>query len=969
MSPSPLACSSPQPDSGRTRVDSSTSYEFYHAVNHEQGEEREAILNREQILTGSGPYDRLSSIRVDSESPVTAPPADNTTEGVDRDVSVSQSIGSMSVDFGEGNPLAAGDKKKSRAKKLKGIFKMKGAKSKAKSKAKGQGVKFEESTHVSFEDSHRERKSVDETRVYPEHHGSHSLEPDFELEFKRVVFTSARTPSDVPSSSTTPDDKLVNHVVPELPDGHPAAEGDTQTDTAAPEPLESAPGEVDFPKVANCAPGDEVLMSTSATAPLSPEMVDSLQAANNAQAGGIDEDLASTSESAPISPDMVYLLQVANHTPDDEDLMTASTTAPIIREEIDSLPVAKHSPAAHSDKALTSTSAANGSLGHHDKSNMVEPTEKSVSPGPPPKPKRRTAGVKMVQPEIPTPSGSPEPMSELPVDPPAAKDSQILPNGQGLETQQANGAGWVVREEVLPVAKQADLEELGQDPSTHPIRRSSPQLLKLPPSFTEGKARSSSVDETQQTSFKAISELEDYHSRLRSFSASPPSSERAPTQQTGPGTRECQIPAPDLHTSGGPSTGAHLTRRDAFKARRSPQLARKKQSQESPALPLSESKDPQKPPVPTQEVAQVEDASPTDFPTEAPLRREHSTSDPFPPSRLRSSTGSPLLGQDSPEQQRGEKRMSVPNGTTAAIPSGFSPYSQTPQQLKSTKVSKLLSGSTPVLADSRKPPGKKYSSTADLSANDSKQAFSGELVVRPVHRSTVENIFEEASSSDQILHGLLRIQVVRVDLGEVPRGPKHSITDIILNPDMLEDLPEVQEEPCEGLFCVFTINGGHSRAETSTQPIIPRRPVKWDGDKREFLFYTSQARQVFVMCRKVKLNDSGAASNLGRPRAKRDACIGAAILSLPDLTPSPISSGGSTTNMIRVLQEQQLRPITLPMQPKGSILLQTSFSGKPFRRICCFPQFMSTVLFICRCMQNISTFLCASIDSEITNCI
>ena len=53
------------------------------------------------------------------------------------------------------------------------------------------------------------------------------------------------------------------------------------------------------------------------------------------------------------------------------------------------------------------------------------------------------------------------------------------------------------------------------------------------------------------------------------------------------------------------------------------------------------------------------------------------------------------------------------------------------------------------------------------------------------------------------------------------------------------------------IYCVFTVNGGNTRAKSSVVPVLPNRPIVYDDDEPDRLFYTNQSRQLFILCRKV----------------------------------------------------------------------------------------------------------------------
>ena len=281
------------------------------------------------------------------------------------------------------------------------------------------------------------------------------------------------------------------------------------------------------------------------------------------------------------------------------------------------------------------------------------------------------------------------------------------------------------------------------------------------------------------------------------------------------------------------------------------------------------------------------------------------------------------------------KRTSAPVQSPVQQPPHI--YGNRKPQERSPELTKLLSGSTPVLqSGSAGSHSKRYSSISDLThpktSNDRRPSI-GDLV-RPTRSSTVENILQQKARSDQNFHGILKIHVTGVNVSNEPQGPRQSLTDMVFTPESVHNTAGSQQLPTEGLFCVFTVNGGNSRAETSIQPLVPRRPVIW-SENEELLFHTSQSRQIFVMCRKTKLESSRGRAlhaisevDIKKSKVKNDICIGAAVLSIADLKANPIVIDSSTTNVPEVINRQQCEARSLPLQPHGSMLLEACFCGR-----------------------------------------
>lgn len=254
-------------------------------------------------------------------------------------------------------------------------------------------------------------------------------------------------------------------------------------------------------------------------------------------------------------------------------------------------------------------------------------------------------------------------------------------------------------------------------------------------------------------------------------------------------------------------------------------------------------------------------------------------------------------------------------------------------------LSKMLSGSTPLLPGSNLPEGRRYVSTSDLLQNSGKKLSIGDLA-RPTRSSNLD--LHKAGVGQHSL-GILKIRLSAVNIADNPQHSRRSLTDIVFNEESTKDLAELKQDPTDGVFCVFTINGSSCRAESSTQPIVPRRPVVWDKNEN-ILLYTTQSRQVFIMCRRTKLSGSqaclpvsgGCSPTVGKRKsqAQDDACIGAAVLPVASVK-ATTAAGFSSGDILQVLSKQACEPRSLPLQPKGSVLLQTSFCGKKLHAISC----------------------------------
>ena len=187
-------------------------------------------------------------------------------------------------------------------------------------------------------------------------------------------------------------------------------------------------------------------------------------------------------------------------------------------------------------------------------------------------------------------------------------------------------------------------------------------------------------------------------------------------------------------------------------------------------------------------------------------------------------------------------------------------------------------------------------------------------LVKPIERSA-RQIQSKQGKGD--LHGILKIRVCGASVADGPRPPNENLSDLIGK--MQNPTQDLKQSPTEGLYCVLTINGSNARTETASQPMVSSKPVVWSKSE-EAIFHTSQSRQVFIMCRKTKLSSSttkATSTPLNAKSIKDDVCIGAAVLSVADIR---VAASNSSS-------QEQYEVKYLPLQPKGSVLLEASFSG------------------------------------------
>lgn len=261
-------------------------------------------------------------------------------------------------------------------------------------------------------------------------------------------------------------------------------------------------------------------------------------------------------------------------------------------------------------------------------------------------------------------------------------------------------------------------------------------------------------------------------------------------------------------------------------------------------------------------------------------------------------------------------------------------------------LTKVLSGSTPTLASQHLLQGGKSSSTSNLShrsqGTKARRISMGDLL-QPVRSSAIESVIQNRRQSVPATHdllGILKMKLSAVNIADDTQGPSRRLVDIIFDPESSTELPKSTHVPTGGIFCVFTINAGNSRAETSVQPIVPRRPVVWD-ESEEVLFYANQSRQVFILCHKTTLNgdqvgrkafssDSFASNTKGERRKsqiKDETCIGATVFPISRVKVSSSGTDLVGADLLQCLQKQTYEAIQLPLQPKGMLLLKSCFFG------------------------------------------
>lgn len=180
------------------------------------------------------------------------------------------------------------------------------------------------------------------------------------------------------------------------------------------------------------------------------------------------------------------------------------------------------------------------------------------------------------------------------------------------------------------------------------------------------------------------------------------------------------------------------------------------------------------------------------------------------------------------------------------------------------------------------------------------------------------------NSSGTTYHGKFDILgVLRVRLRGVSI-PDHTTEVIEAPPPQIHQLSRrplscsaiTLPEATHGIYCVFTINGGNTSAKSETCKVLPYRPVLWEEDEKEKLFFTNHSRQLFILCRKVPLKKKSKGSS--------EVCVGASVMKIIEINPTLPQQKVADFTCTKGLKWYNK---TLPLQPNGEIELSVSFEG------------------------------------------
>ena len=192
-------------------------------------------------------------------------------------------------------------------------------------------------------------------------------------------------------------------------------------------------------------------------------------------------------------------------------------------------------------------------------------------------------------------------------------------------------------------------------------------------------------------------------------------------------------------------------------------------------------------------------------------------------------------------------------------------------------------------------------------------------------------LYKNSSVSEQTV-GILKLHVAAMSTGDRSSTRQVELADLF----GLAQPPDSASPPTEGAYCVFTIDDGNARIETSVKPIVPRRPIAWDK-KEELRFYATPSKKVFIMCCKTKLTSESELSTMKlisdisqKKKPRDDSCFGAVILPVSEMKQQQLAfpAGSSVVDVAQSVQDMASEGKSFGLNPRGSVLLQSSFLGE-----------------------------------------
>ena len=251
--------------------------------------------------------------------------------------------------------------------------------------------------------------------------------------------------------------------------------------------------------------------------------------------------------------------------------------------------------------------------------------------------------------------------------------------------------------------------------------------------------------------------------------------------------------------------------------------------------------------------------------------------------------------------------------------------SPTPSVVSKTRgLSKHISGSTPHLSTVKLKHGRRSSSVSHLAITNRERSPKPSLsdLIKPTALASHSRVSEgclntthiSTQSDDQYL-GIMKVRLKAVNTSDDFQSQTSDRQCDIQQPQAVK----------EGLCCIFTIGDGNGRFMSSVKLVVPRRTISWENE--EMLFYvTPQSKKMFVLCRKITLEGASVTSvaNTWSTHTANGKCIGAAVLEISTVRRC---SSSPADDMCDYICHVECQDNTLPMQPKGTMLLQSCFYG------------------------------------------
>ena len=172
--------------------------------------------------------------------------------------------------------------------------------------------------------------------------------------------------------------------------------------------------------------------------------------------------------------------------------------------------------------------------------------------------------------------------------------------------------------------------------------------------------------------------------------------------------------------------------------------------------------------------------------------------------------------------------------------------------------------------------------------------------------------------------GILRMRLLAVSVPQIMTSSKTHGGDESDD----EELPPapVEQVPTDGLFCIFSISNKQARAETTLQPLQPKKQAAiWDKTESNLFFYASASHQLFIASRKMPLADAVSNGEDDLPLSRRPSAesMGVGIYPVKNLLECVDCDGGEIENWVEA--DVKRREVRIALEPTGSVLLEMSF--------------------------------------------